>query len=156
MVYGFAKQSGGGVTIKSEADRGTCVNLYLPRTTAPYAERIVDDAELPMGQGEIVVLVEDDPGVRALTQKSLDSLGYDVHIAADAYAGLSLVRSLPHVDILLTDVILPGGMSGPELAQAARTELPTIKILFMSGLRAKHDHREREATRRRGTPEKAV
>lgn len=133
MVYGFAKQSGGGVTIQSEADSGTCVSLYLPRTQAELAASVADDTHLPPGHGQVVVLVEDDPGVRALTQKSLSSLGYAVHVAADAHSGLSLVRKLAGVDLLLTDVILPGGMSGPDLAQAARSENPGLRVLFMSG-----------------------
>lgn len=133
MVYGFAKQSGGGVTIQSEASRGTCVSLYLPKTTAEKIPRVAREPCLPSGQGEVVVLVEDDPGVRALTEKSLTSLGYEVHVASDAYSGLSLVRSLGRIDLLLTDVVLPGGMSGPDLANAARSEVSNLRVLFMSG-----------------------
>lgn len=133
MVYGFAKQSGGGVTIKSEADCGTCVSLYLPRTTAERVTSVASEMHLPVGQGQVVVLVEDDPGVRALTQKSLTSLGYEVHGAPDAHSGLLLVRELSRIDLLLTDVILPGGMSGPDLAHTARREIPGLRVLFMSG-----------------------
>jgi len=138
MVYGFAKQSGGHVIIDSEAAQGTIVRLYLPRTTdgeaAPDPET---DREAARGD-ETILLVEDNELVRAHTEAMLRGLGYAVLSAADGPAALALLhaRMLEHgavPDLLLTDVVLPGGMSGRDLADAAARVVPGLRVLFTSG-----------------------
>jgi PAS domain S-box-containing protein len=134
MVYGFAKQSGGGLVIRSEPGHGTTVEIYLPRG-AEISNRIDPHkvAVAPLGHGETVLVVEDDPDVRALTETMLTSLGYLVLTANDAWVGIEALRAEVPVDLILSDVVLPGGMSGPDLAEQAKFINPGIKILFMSG-----------------------
>jgi prevent-host-death family protein len=134
MVYGFAKQSGGCVTIYSEPGRGTTVKLYLPRAEdATGQAREEARSDMPPGRGEMILIVEDDPDVRTLAGKMLEGLGYRVTAAADAAAGLAALEDAPEVDLLLSDMILPGVMGGPDFANTARTRQPTLKVLFMSG-----------------------
>ena len=134
MVYGFTKQSGGHLTITSEEGQGTTVTLYLPRAecSAPRESKDNGAAAAP-GRGELVLVVEDNADVRALTVKMLDSTGYKVIDAPDAASGLAILDSGAAVDLLLSDVVLPGGISGPELVRQAQTRNAALKILFMSG-----------------------
>ena len=150
MVYGFAKQSGGDVRIYSEPGRGTTIKLYLPRLDEG-GDRPGDGAAppSPRGHGETVLVVEDDPDVRALADQLLAGLGYRVRSAADARAGLRLLRQMPHIDLLLTDLVLPGAMSGLEFAAEARRHDPAIRLLFMSG------YAEAAARRRHALPQDA-
>jgi PAS domain S-box-containing protein len=134
MVYGFAKQSGGEVAIQSAPGRGTTVKLYLPRAQAAAEEaRQEVAAEEPTAHGETVLVVEDDADVRELAESALHSLGYRVLSANDARAGLAALRAAPRVDLLLSDVVLPGGTSGPAMAAEAERLHPGLKILFISG-----------------------
>jgi CheY-like chemotaxis protein len=134
MVYGFAKQSGGGVVIRSEPGLGTMVKIYLPRGAEVGSRVDLDEvAAVPLGHGETVLLIEDDPDVRELTESMLASLGYRVLIAEDARVGIKALAAESPVDLVLSDVVLPGGMSGPDLAEQAKSIDPGIKILFMSG-----------------------
>lgn len=137
MIYGFAKQSGGQVRLISETGSGTTVKLYLPR-----ADLVVDQAEgqetedASRGHGEVVVVVEDDADVRSLVVRLLNSLGYRVIDAPDAQSALAVLSADEKVDLLLSDVVLPGGMSGPDLARQARERYPGLRVLFMSGYAA--------------------
>lgn len=135
MIYGFVKQSGGHVTIYSEPGMGTVVRLYFPRSDAPslvptLLER--DDSILPTGN-ETILLVEDDPLVRAHTEKQLVALGYRVHVAEKAVQALDLIGGGLKPDLLFTDIVMPGGKNGPQLATEVRKQLPHIKVLFTSG-----------------------
>ena len=135
MVYGFAKQSGGQLTVFSEPGHGTTVRLYLPRAEAieRHAEPEAPREATPRSRGEIVLVVEDNPDVRSLTTTLLGGLGYRVLEARDGKAALAILRESPRLDLLLSDVMLPGGMSGMELATEARRRRAGIKVLFMSG-----------------------
>jgi signal transduction histidine kinase len=140
MVYGFARQSGGFAAIESAPGRGTTVRLYLPRAEAeaPALEVSAPGArnragQLPCGHGETVLLLEDARDVRELASVLLEDLGYRVLAAAEAAEAGALLAENPGVDLLLTDVTLPGGRSGPDFAETARRHDPALKVLFMSG-----------------------
>lgn len=136
MIYGFVRQSGGQVRIYSEAGEGAMVCLYLPRH---FGE--VDDADLipeveqaPRAQaGETVMVVDDEPTVRMLVAEILHELGYQCIEASDGAAGLKLLQSGARIDLLVTDVGLPGGMNGRQMADAARIDRPDLKVLFITG-----------------------
>jgi|GEM_PF-539602 len=134
-VFGFAKQSGGHATIESEPDHGTTVKIYLPRFGKSEAqERHVSEAEHASEKtGQRILMVEDEPMVRAHVEKVLSKLGYIVTAAADAKEALSVLHDDQGFDLLFTDVIMPGGMTGPQLAQAALRLAPDIKLLYTSG-----------------------
>ena len=136
MVYGFAKQSGGDGTFASQAGHGTTVILYLPRAEETVERSVTDDLPLPpppMADGETGLVVEDDPDVCALTEAMLRNLGYRVLSVDHARAGLDILQREPGIDLMLSDVMLPGGMSGPDLAEQAKALRPDIRTLFMSG-----------------------
>lgn len=136
MVYGFARQSGGQTRMYSEVGQGTTVCLYLPRC----AETDERDAELVESvnveateHGETVLVVDDEQTVRMLVTDVLEELGYVVIEAADGSAGLRILESKGHIDLLITDVGLPGGMNGRQLADAATVLRPDLNILFITG-----------------------
>ncbi len=136
MIYGFAQQSGGQVRIYSEVGLGTTVCIYLPRH---YGE-VTDDrpsakaAALPRSeQGETVLVVDDEPTVRMLVTDILEDLGYTAIEASDSAAGLKVLQSDVRIDLLVTDVGLPGGMNGRQMADAARVGRPDLKVLFITG-----------------------
>jgi CheY-like chemotaxis protein len=135
MVYGFIKQSGGHVAIESEAGHGARVHLYLPRATAkdstasPTLER---SASLPRGS-ETILLVEDHVQLRQRTSRVLAELGYHVIQAENGTQALDRLEDAPAVDLLFTDVVMPGGLYGPELAEQARRSRPRLKLMFASG-----------------------
>jgi CheY-like chemotaxis protein len=134
MVYGFARQSGGHATIHSERGRGTTVKLYLPR--AERSDRLAPKkapAEEPKARGETVLVLEDDADVRQLAVSILEGLGYEVLEAQDGKAALAVLEESARIDLLLSDVVLSGGMSGPQVAEEARDRYPAMKVLFMSG-----------------------
>ncbi|MBX3599340.1 MAG: PAS domain-containing protein [Rubrivivax sp.] len=134
-VYGFVKQSGGHVTLYSEPDRGTTVRLYLPRIAGGPVpdDGPAGDEPVHAGRGELVLLVEDDPLVRSFARGLLDDLGYRVLEAHDGPSALQTLRRHPGVDLLFTDVVMPGGMSGRDLADAVHAEQPGLPVLFASG-----------------------
>jgi signal transduction histidine kinase/CheY-like chemotaxis protein len=133
MVYGFVKQSGGHLKIYSEVGHGTTVKIYLPRTHQP--EEIVSDGrDAPITGGtETILVVEDDPDVRATVADMLRDLGYRVLKASDGQSALAVIESGVAIDILFTDVIMPGPVRSPDLARRAREILPDLTVLFTSG-----------------------
>jgi len=136
MIYGFARQSGGQVRIYSEIDQGTTVCLYLPRHhgDAGEAEAVADLADAPRAEkGETVLIVDDEPSVRMLVTEVLEDLGYTAIEAADGSSGLKVLQSDVRIDLLVTDVGLPGGMNGRQMADAARVKRPDLKVLFITG-----------------------
>ncbi len=134
MVYGFAKQSGGHVTIYSEEGHGTTVKIYLPRTQETDLHSVPEDpSEVPDSRGETVLLVEDDPDVQTLAVALVASLGYEILAASDGKAALRALQESSRINLLFTDVVLPGGMNGPALAAEVQRRRPEIKVLFMSG-----------------------
>ncbi|MFZ3359358.1 MAG: PAS domain S-box protein, partial [Xanthobacteraceae bacterium] len=135
QVYGFVKQSGGHVKIYSEPGQGTTVNVYLPRAqdSKKTGERQIAVTPPPEAYGkETILVVEDDADVRALISGTLEELKYTVLQASDATSALQVLEREGRIDLLLTDVILPG-RNGRELATAALEERPTLKVLFMTG-----------------------
>ena len=134
MIYGFAKQSGGHVAIYSEVGMGTTVKLFLPRAVSGAEEDASPGkAEFPRGRGETVLVLEDDPDVRELAAKILGDLGYRVIEAGEACSAAAALAAADGVDLLLSDVILPGKMNGPDFAREARKIRPALKVMFMSG-----------------------
>jgi PAS domain S-box-containing protein len=134
MVHGFAKQSGGHVKIYSEVGIGTTIKLYLPRSFAKADGGVAARApNMELGGVEKILVVEDDSDMRTLVFALLTSLGYSVLVTDKASAALEILAREPQVELLLTDVVLGEGMNGPDLAQKARTIMPHLKILFMSG-----------------------
>jgi PAS domain S-box-containing protein len=136
MIYGFVRQSGGQVRIYSEPGQGTMVCLYLPRHLgeAVPAEPVPETTAAPLaGSGETVLVVDDEPTVRMLVTEVLEDLGYAALEAADGPAGLRLLQSDARIDLLVTDVGLPGGMNGRQMADAARMSRPDLKVLFITG-----------------------
>jgi len=136
MIYGFAQQSGGQVHIESEPGRGSRVCLYLPRhhgVADAQAEVAVPTGMDRTGQGETVLVVDDEPSVRLLVTEVLEELGYVAIEAADSMAGLKLLHSSLRIDLLVTDVGLPGGMNGRQMADAGRERRPGLKVLFITG-----------------------
>ena len=134
MVYGFVKQSGGHVSIYSEPGDGTTIKLYLPRSTeAEAAERAPATDAVPRARGETVLVVEDDPDVRMLAVTLLGNLGYQTKAAATAAAALEQLGATARINLLLTDVVLAGGMNGRALATEVKRRAPEIQILYMSG-----------------------
>ncbi len=134
MVYGFARQCGGHVLIDSEPGRGTMVRLYLPRTLPAAAAAGPLPARTGVtGGSETILLVEDNDLVRAHTDAMLRSLGYAVVATSDGTAAMRVLAEGPRPDLLLTDVILPGGMTGRDVAEAAHRAVPGLRVLFISG-----------------------
>jgi len=133
QVFGFVKQSGGHMKIYSELDHGTTVKLYLPRAPAGAADvedRARPDAS-PRGT-ETLLVVEDDPDVRAAVVEMVEDLGYAVEEAGNPDAAVGILKT-KHIDLLFTDVVMPGTMKSTELAELARTLRPGIRVLFTSG-----------------------
>ena len=132
MVYGFVKQSGGHIKIYSEEGHGTTIKLYLPpgEGTADMAAAVVPQAE---GGAETIFVVEDDPLVRNFVTAQLQGLGYKTVAAPDSKAALELIEAGQRFDLLFTDVVIPGGMSGRELADEVAKRRPGLKVLYTSG-----------------------
>ena len=138
-IHGFVKQSKGHIRIYSEAGQGTAVKIYLPRAdpswvaTAPEIQEPSEEGAPTAQTGEVVLLVEDDDGVRDFARTALDSLGYKVLSGIDGDEGLALLRKAERVDVLFTDVVLPGGMNGRKLAGEALQLRPNLAVLFTTG-----------------------
>lgn len=134
MVYGFAKQSGGHVTIYSEVGHGTTINIYLPRVNGTAeAQAPTAKAELPRRRSETILVVEDDDSVRNLTVTRLATLGFNIHESPDGASAIRLLESGHKVDLLFSDLVMPGGLTGYDVARRAREIYPGIRILLTSG-----------------------
>jgi PAS domain S-box-containing protein len=136
MIYGFVRQSGGQVRIQSEAGRGTTVQLYLPRhltAVEPEAAAASTPAAPRADPGETVLVVDDEPTVRMLVTEVLQDLGYGAIEAVDGPSGLEILRSPARIDLLVSDVGLPNGMNGRQLADAGLALRPELKVLFITG-----------------------
>ncbi len=136
MVYGFVQQSGGHVRLRSEVGQGTTVAIYLPRHFEAV-HRTQDAGGManlhPAASSAVVLVVEDEPDVRMVVVELLSDLGFTVLEAADGRSGLQILESGTRIDLLLTDVGLPGGMNGRQLADAARQRRPELHVLFVTG-----------------------
>jgi CheY-like chemotaxis protein len=136
MIYGFAKQSGGQARIDSEVGVGTTVRLYLPRYQGEVGQEVAQAslAQAPRAEvGETVLIVDDEPTVRTLVTEVLAELGYAAIEAADSESGLKVLQSDVRIDLLISDVGLPGGLNGRQMAEAARQRRPDLRVLFITG-----------------------
>jgi len=133
MVFGFAKQSDGHFQLYSELGHGTTARLYIPRTAAAVRAPSPEPVAVASGQGELVLLVEDDPGVRQVAGDVLASLGYAVLAAEDAEAAMRMLDGGARPDVLFTDVVMPGPLSSRGLAEQAQRMMPGLAVLFTSG-----------------------
>jgi CheY-like chemotaxis protein len=134
MIFGFAKQSGGHLAIDSQPGGGTTVHLYLPRVREAAAadpQHLIDPA-MPVGR-ESVLLVDDNAEMRSVARRHLSALGYRVREAANGPAAVDCLREGKRFDLLFTDVIMPDGMTGYQLAAVARQMQPGLKVLFTTG-----------------------
>ena len=133
MAYGFVKQSGGEIVLKSEPGQGTRVRIFLQRSaTEPVT--IDDTAPAPLSGGlETILVVEDEPEVRSTTVELLSALGYQVFEAEDAASAVELIDGAAKIDLVFSDVMMPGKMTSLDLSKAVRTRLPLAQILFTSG-----------------------
>jgi PAS domain S-box-containing protein len=136
MIYGFARQSGGHVRIYSELGQGAMICIYLPRHhgAADLAEELPGLAVAPRAaDGETVLVVDDEPTVRMLVTETLQDLGYQAIEAVDGPSGLRVLQSDARIDLLVTDIGLPGAMNGRQMADAARVKRPGLNVLFITG-----------------------
>lgn len=136
MIYGFARQSGGHIRIYSEVGQGTTMCLYLPRHNEDAKSEEAGELlpkSIPAGVGEVVLVIDDEPTIRMLVAEILSEAGYNVLEAPDGPTGVRILQSAPRIDLLITDVGLPGGMNGRQVADAARVGRPDLKILFITG-----------------------
>ena len=138
MVYGFMKQSGGHLDIDSEAGLGTSVKLYLPRSAGAREPVPAPPAPQIVGGNETVLVVEDDPLVRGFVVEQLRGLGYGVLEADDGAAAMAILAAGTPFDLLFTDVMLPGGMLGPQILEEMRRKRPNLRALFTSGYSEDH------------------
>jgi PAS domain S-box-containing protein len=137
MVYGFAKQSGGVVRIYSELGYGTTVSIFLPLADSGEQPLLVPIRGLPQEKlSGNVLLVEDEPGVLEIGVLYLEEMGYTVYPANDGVCALEVLKLQRNIDLLVTDLIMPGGINGAELAQRAREVIPGIRVLYCSGFAA--------------------
>ncbi len=133
MIYGFVKQSRGTIDLQSTPGKGTTISLYLPKSPGADARDVPDNQAIaPRGDGQLVLVVEDDDQVRLLVSFLLEELGYVVVTASDATVAMPHISALDHVDLLITDVGLPG-MNGRQLAELFRERHPAVPVLFMTG-----------------------
>jgi signal transduction histidine kinase/ActR/RegA family two-component response regulator len=136
MIYGFVRQSGGSVHIDSQMAKGTTMTLYLPRSSADVAAAATPLQQVSAalaGQGETVLVVDDDATIRMLIVEVLGELGYTALEAADGAGGLTILQTAQPIDLLVTDVGLPGGLNGRQVADAGRSLRPGLKVLFITG-----------------------
>ncbi|WP_218014120.1 PAS domain-containing protein [Rubellimicrobium roseum] len=134
MIYGFARQSGGQVRVYSEPGQGTTMTIYLPRHQRAEESAPAPRPAAPVpGDGEVVLVIDDEPMIRMLIREVLDESGYGALEAEDGPSGLRLLQSGARIDLLITDVGLPGGLNGRQVADAARVLRPDLPIMFITG-----------------------
>ncbi len=134
MIHGFVKQSMGHITIYSEVDHGTTVKLYMPRSQEGATKIDTEDEALDFARGsERILVVEDDPGVRKVPVAILRNQGYEVAEAGNGEEAIDHLKTGQAFDLLFTDIVLPGGMNGVEIAEAAKRLQPNIKVLYTTG-----------------------
>ena len=134
MVYGFVRQSGGQVRVQSAPGQGTTMHLYLPRHQGQAQdEAAAAHHDLAPGAGETVLVIEDEHTIRELVSEVLAEAGYRVLLADSGPTGLHLLQGPERIDLLLTDVGLPGGLNGRQVADAGRSVRPGLKVLFITG-----------------------
>jgi PAS domain S-box-containing protein len=136
MIYGFAQQSGGQVALRSEVGKGTCVEIYLPRyrgESSGEAAPAEEGAMQTSGRGQKILVVDDEPIIRMLVMEALESAYFKGVEAGDGASALKILQSEPDVELLITDVGLPGGINGRQLADAGRVTCPNLKVLFITG-----------------------
>ena len=136
MIYGFARQSGGQAHIESTAGQGTSIRLYLPRHRGDELGHVAEAFKADVNGApatETVLLVDDDAAIRTLASEVLEDQGFKVLQAEDGPSGLEILDSRVRVDMLITDVGLPGGLNGRQVADAARARRPGLKVLFITG-----------------------
>lgn len=140
MVYGFAKQSGGVATIENVKNGGLTVSLYLPRAEAPVTAGRQNVVSAAQGDGQTVLILEDNSELRALAKRVVESLGYSALVADSVASAWKVVQTGGRVDLLLADVNLPGEVTGPRFAQMLRVEQPDISVVYMSGATTELHH----------------
>jgi signal transduction histidine kinase/PAS domain-containing protein len=134
MIYGFVRQSGGQVRVYSEVGTGTTMCLYFPRFVGDISDEDgVEDLTIDRGDGETVLIIDDEPAIRMVIAEVLTEVGYRVIEAKDGPSGLRIVQAGGRIDLLITDVGLPGGLNGRQVADAARSTRPGLKVLFITG-----------------------
>jgi CheY-like chemotaxis protein len=143
MVYGFVRQSGGHIKIYSEVGEGTTIKLYLPRATRTETEEAGERApatppaapapDVPKSEGQKILLVEDDAELNRFGTEVLQELGYRVVSVADGPSALKAIERHPDIELLFTDVVLPNGLNGRELAHEVQRRRPAVKVLFTTG-----------------------
>ena len=133
MAYGFAKQSGGGIALHSQVGQGTTVLLVLPQTKPSDEEANEQEDEALAQGGELVLLVEDDANVRRVVRQQLVDLGYPVIEAENGSQALTMIDQIPDIAIVVSDIIMPGGLNGRELAATLHQERPGVRVVLMSG-----------------------
>lgn len=147
MVYGFVKQSGGAITLTSQPGRGTSVEILLPRARGVpvrLAEPAAAEAPAPQGGGELVLLAEDDEDVRRIVRRQLVELGYGVLEARDGAEASTLLGVVEDIRILVSDIVMPGGVDGRALAESARRLRPDLRVVLISGYSGPGDAAQRE------------
>ncbi len=136
MIYGFARQSGGQIQIRSAPGTGTTMSLYLPRHTGEVVDQGEDGRRAALrrvASDDVILVVEDEPGVRMLVTDLLEELGFTAIEAGDGAEGIAALHSSARIDLLITDVGLPGGINGRQVADAARAARPGLPVLFITG-----------------------
>ena len=140
-VFGFAKQSGGFATLASKVGRGTTVNLYLPRAAeGPVQKHAGHTDSSPQGDGELILVVEDDDLVRKVTLERLEALGYAVIEARSGPEAIERLKSDEPIALVFSDIVMPGGMTGHDLARWVLAAKPCVKVLLTSGYNAERGH----------------
>ncbi len=137
MVYGFVKQSGGHIKVYSEVGHGTSVTLYFPRAMSHHKTLARSEVTAPIAKGECILIVEDNSDLRTVSTRQLSDLGYRTLEASDGKQALDVLAAHPEIALLFSDIVMPGGITGIELARVARERYPQLKILLTSGYAAR-------------------
>jgi DNA-binding NtrC family response regulator len=133
MVYGFVKQSGGRIKIDSALGQGTSVKLFLPRTDAKMKSEAETESALPVLSPRRILIVEDNENVRRMAVSRLETLGHDIIETESPAKALEILDEDPSIELLFTDIVMPGGVNGFDLAHKAVERRPELKVIFVSG-----------------------